>query len=159
MPKDSRHIHAEQRFRLSKTVAAPAQYVYEWLTDYRADDGKLSRSHARYKVVRVGDDRLVRIRIVSPVSGNSSVAVDLIRLYPPSAWHTDQIDETDLATVDYRVTRLAPKRSRIDVRVLERWMTPKYPQPAEYRKSTSEYWDHLVSALEKRYRSGKPAIG
>ena len=159
MPRDSRRIYSDQRFHLVKVAEVPARFAYDWLTDYRQDDGKFSSSRPKYRVVKVSDDRIVRIRIVKRKTGSVGVAVDLIRLHPPNAWHTDQIDETDLAAVDYKVTPLGPKRTRIELFILERWMTRQFPSPAEYRKSTSEYWDHLVAGLEKRYTSGRPATG
>jgi hypothetical protein len=157
MPRNSRRIYSDQRFRLSKVAEVPARYAYDWLTDYRKDDGKFSSSHPRYRVVKISADRIVRIRISRRKSGSVGVAVDLVRLSPPNAWHTDQIDETDLAAVDYKVTALGPKRARIELFILERWMTSQFPRPAEYRKATNEYWDLLVASLEKRYRTGRPA--
>lgn len=158
MPKNSRRVHSEQRLRISKVAEVPARYAYDWLTDYRSDDGKLIGSKARYKVVRLAPERIVRIRISKGKAGAPRIAVDLIRLSPPNSWHTDQIDEIDLATVDYSVRPLGPKRTRVVVDILERWMTPGFPKAADYRARTDEYWGKLVAALEDRYRSGKPAV-
>ncbi len=87
-----------------------------------------------------------------------AIAVDLVRLEPPNRWHVDQIDETDLATVDYRVTRLGPRRTRVDLEIVERWMTPNHPSHSAYQQSTAAYWDRLVAALEDSYLGGRSAI-
>jgi hypothetical protein len=159
MPRNSQRIYSDQRFRLSKVARVPARYAYDWLTDYRKEDVKFSSSRPRYRIVKVSADRIVRIRISRRKSGSVGVAVDLVRLSPPYAWHTDQIDEADLAAVDYKITPIGPKRARIELFILERWMTRQFPRPVEYRKATSEYWDLLVASLEKRYRTGRPATG
>lgn len=159
MPENSRRVYETQSIGLSKVAETPARYAYEWLTDYRADDGRLSPSRPRFRVIRVARDRVVRIRIARTKNRTPPIALELVRLKPPNSWHVDQIDERDLATVDYKVTSLGRSRCRITLHILERWMTAKHPTLSEYRDSTGEFWDSLVKALEARYRSGKPAIG
>jgi len=157
MPPDSRKIFATQRFRVTKIADVPARYAYEWLTDYRPDDSKLSRSRTRHRVVKIGEDRVVRIRAADPKSGLRRVAVDVVRLSPPNRWHLDQVDEGDLETVDYSVSSLGRLRSRVVVDIVERWMIPDHPTLAEIRQQADSTWSRLVAALEQDYRNGVPA--
>lgn len=159
MPESGRRVFATQRIRFSKVVDAPLAYAYDWFTDYRNDDGKFSDSKPRFRVTRLARDRVLRVRLSGRDARNPGIAVEIVRLKPPAAWHVDQIDETDLAAVDYRLHRLGPKRTRVDLDIVERWMTPKFPVRANYAASTSAYWDRLVAALETRYRQGQPARG
>lgn len=157
MPADSRRVYATHRIRFSKLVAAPSPYVYRWFTDFRDDDGRFSTRRPGFRTLRLTRDRVLRVRFTKGKGKEPAIAVDLVRLAPPSRWHVDQIDETDLATVDYRVVRLGARRSRVDLAIVERWMTPDHPSRSEYLASTSSYWDRLVSALEDSYRRGTPA--
>ncbi len=159
MPENSTRVYATQTIRIVKRARTPARYAYEWLTDYRSDDGRLSESRPKYRVLRMAKDRVVRIRVSEAKGSTPPIAIELIRLRPPNAWHVDQIDEQDLATVDYKVTPIDRTNSRIELRIIERWMSPKYPSRTEYEASTGVYWNRLVEAMEKRYRSGKPATG
>lgn len=159
MPERGLRVFATQRIRFSKVVQAPLAYAYDWFTDYRDDDGKFSESRPRFKVTQLSRDRVLRVRFSGRRKRSPRIAVELVRLKPPAAWHVDQIDETDLAAVDYRLRPLGPKRTRVDLDIVERWMTPKFPPRAEYARSTSAYWDRLVAALETRYRQGRPARG
>jgi hypothetical protein len=159
MPESGRRVFSTQRIRFSKVVRAPLAYAYDWFTDYRDDDGKFSDSKPRFKVTRLARNRVLRVRFSGRSGRNPRIAVEIVRLRPPAAWHVDQIDETDLAAVDYRLRRLGPKTTRVELDIVERWMTPKYPAHAAYAASTSEYWDRLVSALEARYERGRPARG
>jgi hypothetical protein len=159
MPEQGKRVFGEYTFRLSKVVEAPARYVYEWCTDFRADDGKFSRRKPRFRVIRIAPNRLVRIRQSPAGSKPASLAVEAIRLRPPNAWHLDQIDESDLEAVDYRVRRLGPRRSRLTVDITERWMVPKFPTRRQCQASSGAFWDQLVAAIEQRYRSGRPAKG
>ena len=159
MPAGSRPIFATHTGRITKIVNAPIRYVYDWCTDFRSDDGKFSRSKARIRVVRVSPRRLVRIRFANTGAEDPVVAVEIVRLSPPNAWHKDTIDELDLDSIDYKLTALGPKKTRVSLVIVERWVVPKFPRKAEWVRSSSNYWDKLVLALEERYRSGQPAKG
>ena len=159
MPESSRRIYATHVVRISKEVAVPIRYAYDWCTDFRTDDGKFSGSGPSFRVLRLSKDRIVRVRSSSKRSDSLKVAVELIRLHPPDAWHLDQIDEADLNTVDYKLTRVGAKKTRLTLDLVERWMIPDYPSKSEWVLGTNQYWDELLAELEARYRSGKPARG
>lgn len=159
MPETSRQVYATHVARVSKVIRVPLRYAYDWLTDYRADDGKFSRSRPRYRVLRLSEDRVVRVRC-SPRSAEAlKVAVELVRLRPPDAWHLDQIDEADLNSVDYKLTRLGPRKTHLTLDLVERWMVPDFPEKADWVRGTNLNWDRLVAALEERYSRGLPAVG
>jgi hypothetical protein len=148
--------------RVSKVVNAPLRYVYDWCTDYRIDDYRLRRkgsSKLRFRVVRVSPHRVVRIRLNPKGTSDPDIAVDVIRLDPPSDWHTDQIDETDRMAIDYQLVKLGPKTTRLRLLVTERWVTREFPTPTELRARVSATWDRFATAIEERYRSGAPARG
>ena len=155
MPARSRFIKGEYTVRVTKRIEAPASYAYQWLTDFRHDDGRFAESRPKYEVLRLTKDRTVRIRTAKGHRGSKRFALELIRLEPPDRWHVDQIDEEDLAAVDYRVRRLGPRRCRVTLDITERWMVRPYPSAADYQKSTGGYWDTIVAGLEADYRAGK----
>lgn len=159
MPEDGRRIYATHVGRFSRVIAAPLDYVYAWCTDYRTDDGKFSKSRPRFRVIRLSPDRVVRVRHSNPRVKPLRVAVEVVRLRPPNAWHVDQLDETDYDSVDYTLTRLGPRRTRISLVLIERWMVPKYPPKSTWVPASIAYWDGLVAAIEARYRQGRPARG
>jgi hypothetical protein len=161
MAERGHRIYATHTIRLSKRVNAPQKYVYDWCTDYRADDWRLStrRPRLRYWVVRPSSRRVIRVRVADIGRSDPAVAVDLVRLNPSRSWHTDQVDEDDRMSMDYRVTRLGPKVTRLDLLCTEHWIAPKHPTRAELARTVSATWDRLVGQVEKRYRSGLPAKG
>jgi hypothetical protein len=159
MPESSRRVFASHYAQITKTINAPIKYVYEWCTDFRSDDGKLSSSKTRHNVIHVGSNRVVRIiERVTPIE-RPKMAVELVRLIPPDAWHKDQIGETDLDAVDYKLARLGSGRTRVTVSVTERWMTRKHPTRSQWVSNANKTWDNLVAALEEDYRRGTPAKG
>lgn len=159
MPENSRRVFATHTGHFSKTVAVPLRYVYDWCTDFRSDDGKFSSTKPRFRVVKVSPRRVVRVRVANTRAKDPPVAVEIIRLSPPDSWHVDQIDEHDLEAVDYKLTALSPKKTRVSLVIVERWMLPEFPKKTEWLRSTIEYWDRLAQAIEERYRDGQPAKG
>jgi len=160
MPQRGHRVFGTTTVRVSKVVHAPLRYVYDWCTDYRSDDWRLRRKGAvkpRFRVLRVSPHRVIRIRLAPTRSYDPDIAIDLVRLDPPSDWHTDQIDEADRMAMDYHLVRLGPRKTRLELLVTERWVTRDFPTPSELRQRVSATWDRLSTAIEARYRSGAPA--
>lgn len=159
MSDERGRIFATHIGRFSKIVDAPLRYVYTWCTDFRPDDRKFEKSKPRHRVVIVAPRRLVRIKVAGRGVENPRMAVELVRLSPPNAWHKDTIGETDLDAIDYRLTSLGPKKTRVSLVIVERWLVPTFPKKSDWLRRSSEYWDELVRAIEERYRNGQPAKG
>jgi hypothetical protein len=161
MPERGHRIYGTTTARLSLVIHAPSRYVYDWCTDYRSDDSRLSsrRPAPRYRVIRISPRRVVRIRVVTGSGRDPLIAVDMIRLNPPRSWHLDQIDETDRQALDYRVTSVGRERTRLHLLTTERWVTPNFPTPKELRAQVARTWARLAAALEADYRAGRPARG
>jgi len=161
VPGVGHRVYATQVLRVSKVIEAPLNYVYQWCTDYRSDDRKLSRSNPkpRFRVVKLSPRRVLRIRVTPSGKDDPAVAVDVVRLDPPAAWHTDQIDEHDREVIDYRLTALGPAKTRLDLLVTERWVIPEFPSREEVRRRVTAVWDRYAPVIESRYRSGRPARG
>jgi hypothetical protein len=161
MAERGHRIYATQTLRVSRRINAPLKYVYDWCTDYRSDDWKLStrRPRTQTHVVRLSKGRVVRVRSTPVGRKDPAISVDLVRLSPPRFWHTDQIDEGDRMSLDYRLTRLGPRTTRIDLLCTEHWIVPQHPSHAKMIQQIGATWDRLIGHLEKRYRSGLPARG
>jgi len=162
MAQRGHRVFGTTTVRVSKVINAPLGYVYDWCTDYRPDDWRLQRKRRgglTFQVYRISPHRVVRIRVVPRGSPEPDIAVDVVRLDPPADWHTDQIDERDRMALDYHLVRLGPRKTRLELLVTERWVTPEFPTRRELRQQVSDTWDRLSTALEERYRSGAPARG
>jgi hypothetical protein len=161
MPELGHRIYGTTTVRVSLVIHAPSRYVYEWCTDYRSDDGRFSsRRHGpRFLVTKISPRRVLRIRVSKGSGREPAIAVDLVRLNPPHSWHLDQIDETDRQALDYRVSSVGRGRTRLQLLVTERWVTPDFPTPEALRAQVAKTWAHFAAALEADYRAGRPARG
>lgn len=159
MPEPGHRLYGTTRVRLSLAIRAPSRYVYEWCTDYRPSDSRLSRARVTFRVIQISPRRVLRIRVHRGRGRDPAIAVDLVRLNPPHSWHLDQIDETDRQSLDYRVTAMGRARTRLHLLVTERWVTPDHPTKEELRAQVAATWTRFAAALEVDYRAGRPAKG
>ena len=161
MPGRGHRIYETTTVRLSLVIHAPSRYVYDWCTDYRSDDGRFSSRRPRpsFRVIRISPRRMVRIRVSRGAGRDPAIAVDLVRLNPPHSWHLDQIDETDRESLDYRVSAVGRARTRLQLLVTERWVTPEFPTRESLRAQVARTWARFAAALEADYRAGRPARG
>lgn len=159
MPERGHRLYGTTRVRLSLAIRAPSRYVYEWCTDYRTTDSQFSRSGhpSTFRVIRVSPRRVLRLRLNRGRGRDPAIAVDLVRLHPPHSWHLDQIDETDLQSLDYRVAAIGRGRTRLHLLVTERWLTPDHPTEEELRAQVAATWSLFAAALEADFRAGRPA--
>lgn len=161
MPERGHRIYGTTTIRVSRVINAPLRYVYDWCTDYRNDDGRLSKRRPRptFRVIRISPRRVLRIRTAGGPGRDPAIAIDLVRLNPPYSWHLDQIDEADQQSLDYRLTLVGRGRTRLQLLVTERWVTPDFPTKEELRASVTRTWGRFGAAIESDYRAGRPAKG
>jgi hypothetical protein len=161
MPERGHRVYGTTTVRLSLLIHAPSRYVYQWCTDYRSDDGRFSSRRPRpsFRVIRISPRRVIRIRVSRGATRDPAIAVDLVQLHPPRSWHLDQIDEADRQSLDYRVSAAGRGRTRLQLLVTERWVTPEFPTRDALRAKVKRTWVRLAAAIEADYRAGRPARG
>jgi hypothetical protein len=167
VPERGHRIYGATTVRLSIVIHAPQRYVYDWCTDYRADDARFSSRRPRpsYRILRISPRRVVRVRVARgsgrdpAMFDHRRLAVDVVRLNPPNSWHLDQIDETDQQSLDYRVSAVGGGRTRLQLVSTERWLTADFPSREALREQIAKTWAKFAAALEADYRAGRPARG
>ncbi len=137
-------------FHVSKIIDAPFRFVYDWCTDYRESDPKITGSKAKRKILLKTEHRVIYTSAYR-IGGKPRSAVNVVTLYPPKAWHLDFIGDEDDETGDYVLTTLGPRRTRLDMTFLEHYKIRNAPTRAQDAKHTHEVWDKYVAALERDY--------
>ncbi len=141
-------------FRVSKIIHAPLAFVYDWCTDYRESDPKITGSKAKRKILLKTVRRVVYTSAYKS-GGKPKTAVDVITLYPPKWWHLDFIGDEDDETGDYKLTGLGPRKTRLDMSFIEHYKMRKPPTKAQDVKHTHEVWEKYAAALEREYARRK----
>jgi hypothetical protein len=139
---------------VSKTIRAPLQFVYDWCTDYRDSDPKITGSKSKRKILLKNRHRVVYV-VNYRSRGKQRSAVDVVTLYPPRAWHLDFTGDEDDEIGDYVLTSLGPRKTRLDMKFKEHYKISRAPTQAQDVKSTHEVWDKYVAALERDYARKK----
>jgi len=134
----------------SKTINAPARFVYGWCTDYRENDTKITGSKAKRKILLKTQHRVIYTSTYRS-GGKPISAVNVVTLYPPKAWHLDFVGDDDDEVGDYVLTKLGPQRTRLDMTFTEHYKTHNAPTKAQDLKQIHQAWDKYAAALEKDY--------
>ncbi len=145
-----------QTYHLSKIIEAPMPFVYEWCTDFREDDGKLTGSTRERKILEKTKTRVISSQSYME-NGKESGQVSIITLKAPNAWHLDTAGNTrEQETGDYKLTRLGKSRTRLDMVFEVRYCGgARIPSKKWWEDDSNKFWDKLIVALISDYSKSK----
>jgi hypothetical protein len=138
-------------FRVSKMIHAPLPFVYAWCTDYSESDPKITGSKARRKILLKAGRHVIYTSSYRS-GGKPKIGVNIVTLHPPNRWHLDFIGDEDDETGDYRLTRLGPRRTRLNMSFTEHYRTRDAPTKAQDAAHVHEIWDKYAARLERDYK-------
>ena len=136
---------------VSKTIHAPLRFVYDWCTDYRETDPKITKSKSNRKILMRTEHRVIYTESYRS-RGKPRTAVDVVTLYPPKAWHLDFVSDEDDEVGDYVLSSTGPRKTRLDMTFTESYKVAQAPSKAQYASHVSQVSDKYVEALQKEYR-------
>ena len=141
-----------QTFHVSKIINAPLKFVYDWCVDYREDDNKITGSDTEMSIVQRTKRRV--LFITSDKDGAKAInSINIVTLKQPNGWHLDFAGPVADEDVGYKLKRLGPKKTRLDLKVKVDYKIPSPPTKEEGETGTSQKWDKLIAALEREYAS------
>ena len=139
---------------VSKVIEAPLNFVYNWCTDFREDDNKITGSKTKRIILQNNKQRVIYISTYK-VRGKTFSGVNIVTLRPPNAWHLDFAGQEDDEIGEYRLTRITPRKTRLNMTFKIKYKIANPPTKREDTKSTSKFWDKYVAAVEKDYASSR----
>jgi hypothetical protein len=139
--------------RISRTINAPLSYVFNWCTDYREDDPKLTGSKSKRKILEKTKKRVIYAQLYNDENGEQRVAVDIVSLKPPNYWHLDYFGEEDDETGEYELKSLEKNKTQLDMIFREKWKISNPPTKAWQVQHTNDIWDKYIAALERDFNS------
>ena len=144
-------------YRISRIINAPLPFVYDWCTDYREDDYKITGSKSRRTFIEKTRRRVIWASRY-PSNGGFGLAVNIVTLHPPRGWHLDWFGQEDNEVAEYRLRKLDPSRTRLNIVLKVEWKTANVPSKAKYLEDINGTWDKYSAALEKDYKRRKKWI-
>lgn len=137
-------------FHVSKVINAPPRFVYNWCVDFREDDNKIGGSKMKRIILQKTKRRVIYMS-THRRRGKTISTVRIVTLRPPNAWHLDLAGQEDDEIGDYHLTRLGPRKTRLDMTFKEKYKIADAPTKEEDTKQTNEIWDKYIAALERDY--------
>jgi len=137
--------------RMSKVISAPLPFVYRWCTDFRDDDYKIVGfpNYPRKKILWKTRDHTIYVTLYTQRKGKH--AVGFVTPKPPREWHLDFVGEVENEVADYKLTKVEPKQTRLDILWKEVWKIRNPPSVREEIRQIHANWGKYVAALEKDY--------
>lgn len=140
-------------YRISKTINAPLDFVYEWCTDFRDDDSLLTGSKTKRHVLEKTKERAVTIADYT-MKGKRYWHVSVVALNPPRGWHLETAgDPFEREIGDYKLTPLGRTKTRLDMafKVFYTNVPYKIMSKKEWEDDSDKFWDKLIVALDRDY--------
>lgn len=146
------------KYKVSKIINAPIKYVFDWATDYSPDDNLISKTKWPRLILFKGRTKVIYASYKQGSDRKPKLAVRIVTLFPSKFfWHLDYYAEEDLEQGEYRLVRLGPTKTRLDMKFENTWKKGKGPSSKEFEKGTVQVWEKYSRALESDFRSGKKA--
>jgi len=137
-------------YKVSKTFKAPLDFCFEWCTDFRADDNKMTGSKIKRHFLERTRRRFVWV--AAHMEGKRTVeGIRAVWLKPPDAWHLDTCgDGREIG--DYKLTSVG-RRTRLDMVFRVTYDDPKKAEGArEWVRDARREWDAFGRYLEADYK-------
>jgi len=80
--------------------------------------------------------------------------VNMVTLRPPTAWNLDYVGEEEDEIGRYKLTRLRPGKTRLNMTFTEKYKISGAPTKEEDKSVTDQTWGKYVARLEMDYLSG-----
>ncbi|MGP8124961.1 MAG: hypothetical protein ACLQEQ_03715 [Nitrososphaerales archaeon] len=138
-------------YRISETFDAPKDFVFNWCTDFREDDYKMTGSTARRRFLERTKERIVWI--VMYKEGKRTVeGVRAVWLKPPNSWHFDTCGD-GREVGDYTLQELKNGKTRLDMVFNVTYDDPsEVENRSEWTKGARKNWYAYRKFLEKDYK-------
>jgi hypothetical protein len=135
---------------VSKIINAPLKFVFDWCTDFREDDNQIAGSDTQRKILQKTKRRVIYISTYER-DGKTVSGVNIVTLKPPKAWYLEYVGEEEDEIGSYKLKRLGPGKTRLDMTFTEKYKTTNAPTIDEDKNHTEQMWNRYVTALESDF--------
>jgi hypothetical protein len=139
-------------YQVSKVINAPLKFVYDWCTDFREDDNQITGSKTQRKILQKTKHRVIYIS-THEGEGKMMSGVNIVTLRPPKARYLEHVGEEEDEIGSYKLTRLGPGKTRLDMTFTDKYKISDAPTKEEDKNHTDQMWGRFVAALETDYSS------
>jgi hypothetical protein len=141
-------------YKISTTFNAPIDFVFEWCTDFREDDGKMTGSTAKRKFLEQTKERVVWMSEFKE-KGKSKEGVRVVWLHPPDLWTLATCGDTN-EVGEYRLTQKGKNKTRLDMKFhITHGTKDEVEDKKKWEKEVTEEWEIFARHLETDYKESQ----
>jgi hypothetical protein len=141
------------RYEVKVVFRAPVPYVFGWWTDYTPRDARLEGEDYARKIIRRSSREVVYEDLDESKEG-WFWARHVVRLSPPTRWHSDSVGSHREYSLDYGLVPLPGDRTELTLRARRRpaGIWGKNPPKRQWEGSVGTNWKRFARALERDYK-------
>lgn len=138
-------------YKVSKIMNAPITYVYNWCTDFRADDPEIIGAQYTRHIVDKSKKRVVWVQHYTR-DDKEMEGVRYVVLSPrKKSWHMEGANEESNRTGDYSLRSLGKEKTKLDISIKIQYKTIEPESIPKLKENLSADWEKYKAALEKDY--------
>ena len=145
-----------ETFKASQTFKAPLDFVFQWCTDFREDDGKMTGSKAKRTFLERTAKRIVWVSEFKE-KGEPKEGLRVVWLEPPNVWRLDTCgDQREIG--EYVLSPKGKNKTRLDMKFKISYDSKdEIPDKKEWEDDVAKEWEIFASYLEKDYKQSQSA--
>jgi hypothetical protein len=145
-----------ETYKASQTFKAPLDFVFQWCTDFREDDGQMIGSNAKRTFLERTDKRVVWT-VDYKEKGKQREGFRVVWLHAPDSWSLDTCgDKREIG--EYKLTPKGKNKTRLDMKF---WQTfdskDDVTDQKKWQKDVDEEWGIFAENLVKDYKASLKA--
>lgn len=140
-----------ETYKASQTFKAPLDFVFQWCTDFREDDGKMVGSKAKKTFLEKTAKRVVWVAEYKE-DGKPREGVRVVWLRPPNTWKLDTCgDHREIG--EYVLSPKGKDKTRLDMKFKISYDSKDdAPDKKKWEKEVAEEWQTFADYLQKDYK-------
>lgn len=134
-------------------IRAPLDFVYNWCTDFRIDDPKITGSNSKRLVLEKSRDRAIYVALNNKIDDyGRGGRIYLVKMEPPNTWRL-QAHGNGFDTIgEYQLTRISSKDTQLRITFTHTYYDKSVmPTKVEKEMDSKRSWTKYVNALEKDF--------
>ncbi len=145
---------AVKNYNLSIVFEAPLIFVYQWCTDYREDDNKITGSNTVRHFIERTAKKVVWINH-GVKDGKDVENVRIVNLRPPNRWNVEGMGERYNIEGKYSLKSAGRNRTRLLMSFRIHYKAGPAEEKKTWGKELNLEWSKYKAALERDYHISK----
>lgn len=144
-------------YGFSFKIHAPLEYVFNWCTDFREEDPRITGSTSKRLVLEKSQRHAIYVVLTDKRNneGKTPGRIYLVKFEPPYSWHLEAHGKGFDTVGKYRLSSISSRMTRLRVDFKHTYYdTSNLPSNKEKESETKENWKKYIFSLERDFNPG-----